>query len=90
MPEKTLARTEGTGAAVDLDEILAMTERLPLVDKVRLIERLAPRIAQEVQSAASPSPRKSLRGLWKGLDVSDEDIAHARREMWGNFPLGDL
>jgi Protein of unknown function (DUF2281) len=29
---------------------------------------------------------KSLRGLWKGVDISEEDIAEARKEMWGNFP----
>ncbi len=89
MPEKTLATTEG---AANFDEVLAMTERLPLVDKVRLIERLAPRIAREAQSAAAPPPgqRKSLRGLWRGLDISDEDIAQARREMWGDFARGDF
>jgi hypothetical protein len=33
-------------------------------------------------------PRQSLRGLWKdlNLEISDEDIAQARRETWGNFP----
>lgn len=33
-------------------------------------------------------PLRSLRGLWKGLkmDITEEDIAQARREMWGNFP----
>lgn len=55
----------------------------------RLIERLAPRIAHELK-AAQPTPRKSLRGLWKGLDITDEDIAEIRREMWGNFPRNDI
>lgn len=33
-------------------------------------------------------PLRSLRGLWKDLNVhiTEEDIASARREMWGNFP----
>lgn len=33
-------------------------------------------------------PRRSLRGLWKdlGFQVTEEDIAEARREMWGEFP----
>ena len=33
-------------------------------------------------------PLRSLRGLWKDLNVhiTEEDIAEARREMWGNFP----
>ena len=31
---------------------------------------------------------KSLYGLWSDLsiEVSEQDIASARREMWGNFP----
>jgi hypothetical protein len=31
--------------------------------------------------------RTPLRGLWKdlGISVSEEDIAEARREMWGGF-----
>ena len=33
-------------------------------------------------------PLRSLRGLWAdlGFDITAEDIAEARREMWGNFP----
>jgi hypothetical protein len=33
-------------------------------------------------------PRRSLLGLWADLNVhiTEEDIAQARREMWGNFP----
>ena len=36
-------------------------------------------------------PKKSLRsllGLWGDLKIhiTEEDIAQARREMWGNFP----
>jgi len=36
----------------------------------------------------SKKPRHSLRGLWKDLniDITEEDIAQVRREMWGNFP----
>ena len=31
---------------------------------------------------------KSARGLWKnlGFTISEEDIAQARKDMWGNFP----
>ena len=33
-------------------------------------------------------PLRSLRGLWSDLNIhiTEEDIAEARREMWGNFP----
>jgi hypothetical protein len=34
------------------------------------------------------TPRRSLLGLWADLNmnITEEDIAEARREMWGNFP----
>ncbi|HTS12725.1 MAG TPA: hypothetical protein VMH00_11455 [Candidatus Limnocylindrales bacterium] len=33
-------------------------------------------------------PLRSLRGLWADLNVNitEEDIAEARHEMWGSFP----
>lgn len=33
-------------------------------------------------------PLRTLRGLWAnlGIEITEEDIAKARREMWGNFP----
>ena len=36
--------------------------------------------------------RRSLKGLWSdlGVEVSSEDIAEARREMWGGFPREDV
>jgi hypothetical protein len=36
----------------------------------------------------SPRSLKSLYGLWSdfSIEVSDQDIASARRDMWGNFP----
>lgn len=37
-------------------------------------------------------PRRSVEGLWADLQVgvTEEDIAQARREMWGNFPREDV
>jgi hypothetical protein len=36
-------------------------------------------------------PLRSSAGLWAdlGFDITDEDIAEARREMWANFPRED-
>ena len=33
-------------------------------------------------------PLRSLEGLleYLNIDITEEDIAEARREMWGNFP----
>ena len=40
------------------------------------------------EKKGSAKPRRSLLGLWADLNIhiTEEDIAEARREMWGNFP----
>ena len=42
--------------------------------------------------SAARTPRRSLRGLWSDLrvDITEEDIAEVRREMWGGFPREDI
>lgn len=77
------------GKTVALEEALALVRQLSPVDKARLIERIAPDIERELKSAR-PTPRKSLCGLWRGLDITAEDIAEARQEMWGGFPREDI
>jgi hypothetical protein len=69
---------------VTLEQALVLVRRLSPVDKARLIERIAPDIERELK-AAQPTRRKSLRGLWQGLGITEADIAEARREMWGDF-----
>ena len=64
-----------------------------LLEKVR---SLPPERQQEVldfaeflqQKVATKPPRRSIKGLWAGfnIDITEEDIAEARQEMWGNFP----
>jgi len=76
--------------ALTLDQVLPLIERLSPVDKVRLIEYVVPLIKEELRSAAPKQPRKSLRGLWRGLDITEEEIDEARREMWANFPREDI
>lgn len=44
------------------------------------------------QKSIAKRPRRSLKGLWAdlGVHITEEDIAEARREMWGNFPREDI
>jgi len=74
---------------IALEEVLGSVKLLSMVDKVRLIKRVTTQIEHELK-ATQPEPRKSLRGLWKGLNITEEDIAEVRREMWGNFPREDI
>jgi len=40
--------------------------------------------------AAPKRPLRDVAGLWKGFDVSPEDIDQGRREMWSSFPREDV
>jgi hypothetical protein len=44
------------------------------------------------QKSAATGPKRSLKGIWAdlGLDITEDDIAQARSEMWGNFPREDV
>lgn len=44
------------------------------------------------KGSAEPQHRRSVMGLFSDLNVhiTEEDIAEARREMWGNFPREDI
>ncbi|MFN7948636.1 MAG: hypothetical protein U0Z53_25000 [Blastocatellia bacterium] len=72
---------------ITLETVLQMAQQLSPVDKIRLVERIAPEIERDLRAG---TPRESLRGLWKGLDVTDEDLAEIRQEMWANFPRTDI
>jgi phage-related protein len=69
-----------------------MTVEEQVLEKLR---ELPPQKQKEVlafvsllQEKVQNGTRKSLHGLWAGLDVkvSEADISDARREMWGGFP----
>jgi hypothetical protein len=77
------------GNAVTFEEAWAVARQLSAVDKARLIVRIAPDIERELKTG-QPAWRRSLRGLWRGLDITEEDIAEARREMWVGFPREDV
>jgi hypothetical protein len=74
------------------EEGLAMSIEEIVVEKVR---KLPPEKQQEVLefvkslgTNGAAKPLRSAEGLWAdlGIDITEEDIAEARREMWGNFP----
>jgi hypothetical protein len=76
-------------STVTLEEALVVVRQLSPMDKARLIERIVPDIERELK-VAHAGPRQSLRGLWQGLDITEDDIQAARREMWGGFPREDI
>jgi hypothetical protein len=75
--------------ATDLTQAVALALALSPLDKVRLVERVMATLENDL-SEGDKQPRRSLYGLWSDVSVSEEDIAEARREMWGNFPREDI
>lgn len=74
---------------VTLEEIIQLAKQLSPVDKVHLIEEITPQIKRELAKWEAKS-HKSLRGLWQGLDITDDDITEMRAEIWSNFPREDI
>jgi hypothetical protein len=72
-----------------LERLLELARQLSARDKIRLIKRLAPQIERDLKHYV-PTQHQSLRGLWRGLDLSENDIAEARREIWQEFPREDV
>jgi len=68
---------------ITLKEVLDLAKQLSLADKVDLITQVSPEIKRELNLV---TPRKSLRGLWRGTNITDNDIKEVRQEMWANFP----
>jgi len=73
-------------ASTTLEEALLETVReLPPEKQQEILDR-----ARELraQITGPKKPRRSAAGLWADLkiDLSEEDIKEARREMWKNFP----
>ncbi len=77
------------------------TKASPIEQKVvEKLRALPPEKQQEVldfaefleQKNTPKRARRSLLGLWAdlGVKITEEDIAEARREMWGNFPREDI
>jgi hypothetical protein len=72
--------------SVTLEQVVSLARQLPPLDKVHLIERIAPDIERDMHQQ---QPLKSLladrvrRSL--GPAPSAEDIDEIRREMWGNI-----
>jgi hypothetical protein len=76
---------------VTLEEVLQLARRLSSVDKVRLIEHVAPEIERDLTTPRGHRSR-SLLGLLKdfGPAPSADEIELARQETWANFPRDDL
>jgi hypothetical protein len=73
----------------DLDQAVDLALKLPPLDKVRLVEQVMATLERDL-GERTKQPKRSLYGLWSGVNISAEEIDEARQEMWGNFPREDI
>lgn len=66
-----------------IDRILSLTPEQ---------QRKVVEFVESLEKRKTPRARRSLMGMFSHLNihVSEEDLAKARREMWGNFPREDF
>ena len=65
---------------VTREELLALVRRIP-DDKLPEAEAMLRKLLDD-RPPFNPTP---MGGLWKGVEITESDIAEARKEMWGNF-----
>jgi hypothetical protein len=75
--------------SVTLEEVLNLAKQLSPLDRIRLIEQITPQLKRDLVVVPS-QPRKSLRGIWKGIDIGEADIAEVKVEVSDNFPREDI
>jgi hypothetical protein len=73
-----------------VESLVSLARQLPPAERARLIEQVAASLAAE--AAPPASGRRPAFGALADLhlDVSEEDIAEARRDMLANFPREDV
>ena len=70
-----------------IEEVIHLARQLSPLEKLKLIEQLAPDLEAALRSApaAAGGKRRSLRGLLKGSNVGEQDIEQTRRDLWKGF-----
>ncbi|MGH2534874.1 MAG: hypothetical protein ACRDJW_21650 [Thermomicrobiales bacterium] len=74
---------------MDLEgKIIAEVRDLPdeaLAEVVQFLEYQRYKVEQQDKPYDTPYRPVALGGLFREFDLSEEEIAEARQEMWGNF-----
>ena len=78
-----------TDLAIELDEVVGLARGLSPLDKVRLVEEVMALLEVDLSGQTSDS-RRSFYGIWPDANVSEEDIAQVRQEMWSDFPYKNV
>lgn len=85
LEQRRIMRDEGQTIVTIEQQVLEKLRELPPEKQKEVLDFVD--FLKEKNGARTP--RRSLLGLWSNLNthITEEDIAEARREMWGNFPV---
>jgi hypothetical protein len=74
---------------VTLEQVMSLARQLPPLEKIRLVEQIAPEIERDMSGLTG---RKSLLGLCADLGPAPslDEIDRVRQEMWAGFPREDI
>jgi hypothetical protein len=75
---------------ISFEQIRELIRSRSRFERIQLIEDIAESLKEDIAEEQPRKPRRSLAGLWEGVNVSAEDIDEARREMMKNFPREDI
>ncbi len=66
--------------------VVEMIDALP-ADALQEVATFVEYQRYKIERGQDEPPYKpiALGGLWKGIQISEQDIEEARREMWGRF-----
>jgi hypothetical protein len=73
----------------NLESALATVKMLSTLDKIKLIQHLTSQIEVTLKETQL-IPHPSLRGLWRGLELGETEIAQLREEIWSDFPRRNI
>jgi hypothetical protein len=80
------ASLKKTKSPMSTTELLGQVKQLPPREQLQLVEKIIAGLGEQLPATLTqPKPLRSLLGIWQGFTLTDEDIAEARHEMWGNF-----
>lgn len=80
-------------AKVTLEQVLKLANQLSPLEKVQLIEQVAPDLEAPLEAfSKGRRPLQSARGICADLGPapSSEEIDEVRKEMFKNFPREDI
>lgn len=68
-----------------LGQVVTLALELSPLDQMRLVQQVIARFERDLASQEKRKPKRTLEGLWPDVQVTVDDLADARSELWGGL-----